>query len=161
MRTVIAMAVAAFSLTACGGPTTQVRVAQPTFLGGHYFMFGDAACPRAAPFPGQAVAMCHTDAGQPTGERRAALTNQQLEMWKYNQQVAMQRQAQVSAQKSALADRMMNMDFGTNYGYQPMPHAAGCTTDPGSEQQCGPLHHGFQRLLYELPVLIALGGVVG
>jgi hypothetical protein len=115
------MAVAAFSLTACGGPTTQVRVAQPTFLGGHYFMFGDAACPRAAPFPGQAVAMCHTDAGQPTGERRAALTNQQLEMWKYNQQVAMQRQAQVSAQKSALADRMMNMDFGTNYGYQPMP----------------------------------------
>lgn len=121
MKTVIAMVVAAVSVTACGVPTAPMRIAQPTFVDGNYFMFGDAACPRAARLTDHAVAMCHTDAGQPTGERRAALTNQQLEMWKYNQQVAMQRQVQVNAQKSALANQMMNMDFGNNYGYQPMP----------------------------------------
>jgi len=145
MRTVIALAVAAISLTACGAPTAPVRTATPTFLGGHYFMFGDAACPRAAPFPGQAMAMCHTNAGQPTGERRAALTTQQLEMWKYNQQVTMQRQAQVNAQKSALANQMMNMDFGNNYGYRPMPtpQVAPLTRPRNNVAHCITVSSGF------------------
>lgn len=145
MRTVFALAVAAISLTACGAPTAQARVASPTFWEGNYFMVGDAACPRWARFKSQAVVMCHTDAGQPTGERRAALTNQQLEMWKYNQQVTMQRQAQVNTQKSALANQMMNMDFGNNYGYRPMPtpQVAPLTRPRNNVAHCITVSSGF------------------
>ncbi len=145
MKTTFAMAVIAVSLSACGGPTAPVRMAQPTFLDGNYFMFGDAACPRAARHNEQPIAMCYTDSGQPSGERRAALTDQQLEMWRYNQQAAMQRQAQVNAQKSALANQMMNMDFTPKYNYQPMPmpQVAPLTLGRNNVAHCITVSSGF------------------
>ena len=101
MKPAVCAAIASVVLSACGGTNIPVTRAQPVFSAGHYYMMGDANCPNYRQLIGQSSVLCHDASGQPTGEYRAAMTDQQLQMWQFNQQMAAQRQAQRNAEAAA------------------------------------------------------------
>ena len=60
--------------------------ARPTYANGSYYMAGDAAC-RAYSVIDSRTIYCLNDDGERTG-RRSALTDQQLQMYRHNQNMA-------------------------------------------------------------------------
>lgn len=79
-------------LAACSAPT---RYAAPFFYNGSYYMAGDDVCRNILEVQ-QGRVVCRDANGQATGYRDA-MTDQQLQMYQHNQQIAMM-QAQAEQQ---------------------------------------------------------------
>ena len=70
-------------LSSCG---ETVRYASPAFHDGYYFMMGDSNCPYARNVKADIIE-CHNIDKMPTGEHRKAMTDQQLQMYRHNQEM--------------------------------------------------------------------------
>jgi hypothetical protein len=69
---------------------TGCRYAQPNFYNGRYYMAGDKNCARMKKLSDTRI-MCENTDGKETGYRDA-MTDQQLQMWRHNQQIQQQNQ---------------------------------------------------------------------
>lgn len=77
----ILLIVLVVALTGCAS-------AMPNFYNGKYYMAGDSSCSRIRQHTEDKI-MCMNSDGEETGWR-AAMTDQQLEMWRYNNSMAQQ-----------------------------------------------------------------------
>jgi hypothetical protein len=91
--------------------------------------------------------MCANDAGEDTGYRDA-MTDQQIQMWQYNQQLALQRRAQASADRVALAQAMQQtassiQQSTPQYVIQPAPQLAPLNMPRSNVVNCISVSDGF------------------
>jgi len=87
------------------------KMAMPNFYNGHYFMAGDNNCRRVRMISDTRI-MCYTSEGKETGYRDA-MTDQQLSMYRYNQQMRQQ-------QSQQLSQSLQNLNNQLNYNNQQM-----------------------------------------
>jgi hypothetical protein len=91
--------------------------------------------------------MCGNPAGEQTGYRDA-MTDQQLQMWQYNQQLALQRRAQARADGAALAQELQRtaatiQQSTPQYTIQPTPQLAPLNMPGSNVVNCISVSDGF------------------
>ena len=102
MKNTIAKCLVVLTVSGCAGGSGTV--AAPNLLNGKYFMAGDNTCTGIKQISDGRV-MCYNGAKEPTGYRDA-MTDQQIQMYQYNQQLALQRNAQARADRAAFVQEM-------------------------------------------------------
>lgn len=87
---IILLMVLVVTLTGCAS-------AAPNFYNGKYYMAGDSNCSRVRQHTEDTI-MCINSKGEETGWREA-MTDQQLEMWRYNNSIPQQNSNTVNCKK--------------------------------------------------------------
>jgi len=144
MKNIIAKCFVVLTLAGCSGSSTPLAV--PNLVNGKYYMAGDITCTKGRSISDSRI-MCANDAGEDTGYRDA-MTDQQIQMWQYNQQLALQRRAQASADRVALAQAMQQtassiQQSTPQYVIQPAPQLAPLNMPRSNVVNCISVSDGF------------------
>ncbi|MGO4809172.1 hypothetical protein AB4156_06130 [Cupriavidus sp. 2MCAB6] len=125
----IATVFLAFAVAGCASP------AAPNFVNGRYYMAGDSTCERYRVLSPSRI-MCFNSDGQATGYRDA-MTDQQLQMYQFNQQMAAQQIQQTNAQLQQQNQQLRQQQNAWLQTPQYVaPQAAPLTPQAGNQIRC-------------------------
>ncbi|MCP3017577.1 hypothetical protein [Cupriavidus basilensis] len=109
--------------------------AAPNFVNGRYYMAGDSACERYRVLSPSRI-MCFNSDGQATGYRDA-MTDQQLQMYQFNQQMTVQQMQQLNAQLQQQNQQMQQQQNAWRQMPQYVaPQAAPLTPQDSNQIRC-------------------------
>lgn len=130
----------ALALAGCAGGSGPT--AAPNFMNGYYYLAGDSTCTQIRQIAVGRV-MCVNPQGQDTGYRDA-MTDQQIQMWQYQNQMAQQ---QAAASRAAFAAQLQQtaasvQPYAPLYNFQP-PTVAPLVMPGSNSVSCITVSDGF------------------